>query len=430
MSGDPEAALAAIEKRAKAGDAVAQFELAVNLDRAGRRGEATTWLERSAERGNPDALTLLAVRDLQGFEKARDVPSALGRLRRAVDGAGTGAARLLAVLTAIGADRAPDWPAAIALVIAAARTGDPGALRELAFLCEMAAPGSAFAEDLLVRAGLNGDGFAAFAVLRRQAMQQRALAHEHYGAQWRAGMARLQHPLYDRIAAPVALTGEAREPTGGIDWDALTALLKTLPGVGAPTPTTLNERPTVVRFDKLLSHEECEYLVGLSARHLRPAEIVDQKSGEAKHSLLRTNSVAVLWPAHQDLVVHALNIRLATAAGLAVEQGEMINVLMYKPGEEYRAHFDFFPVDAAKADPSGQRIRTLLVFLNADYTGGETHFITAQRKVRGDVGDAILFHNCDASGAPDRTSLHAGMPVTSGAKWLLSKWWREKRFVA
>ena len=183
------------------------------------------------------------------------------------------------------------------------------------------------------------------------------------------------------------------------------------------------------RFDKLLTPEECEYLMGLSARHLRPAEIVDQSSGQPLQSRVRTNHVAVMWPVQQDLVLHALNRRLAAAAGLPPQNGEMINVLMYRPGEEYRPHYDFFPLEAAKADASGQRIRTLLVYLNAGYDGGETHFLTVGMKIKGDVGDAVLFHNCDVTGAPDKSSLHAGLSVTSGQKWLLSKWYREKPFV-
>jgi hypothetical protein len=109
----------------------------------------------------------------------------------------------------------------------------------------------------------------------------------------------------------------------------------------------------------------------------------------------------------------------------------MMNNLMYKPGEEYRAHFDFFAPEMAAADSSGQRIRTLLVYLNTGYDGGETQFVSANMKLKGDTGDAVLFHNCDAAtGAPDRATLHAGLPVTSGQKWLLSKWYREKTFVS
>jgi len=56
--------------------------------------------------------------------------------------------------------------------------------------------------------------------------------------------------------------------------------------------------------------------------------------------------------------------------------------------------------------------------------------LTVGMKIKGNVGDAVLFHNCDAAtGAPDKSSLHAGLSVTTGQKWLLSNWYREKPFV-
>ncbi len=421
----------ALEARASDGDAAAQFELATVLDRAGRRAEATTWLEAAAKSGHAEALTLLAVADLQGMERARDTDRALARLTEAVLRGGNAARRLLAVLTANGAaGGAPDWRTAVELVIDAGKAGDFQALRELALLAEMAAPGSRLAEDLLRHAALKGDGLAAFAVLRRQALRGRTLASERAFAQWRDGMARIGHPLA-KLVAPVVSRPEAApsSPPPEVDWFQVTALLVGPPGVKTGVPDAVSEAPFIRRYGGLLTIEECEYLMGLTARLLVPAEVFDRTSGLPKQSQVRTNSVAALWPVHQDLVVHAINLRLAAAAGLPVANGEMTNVLMYRPGEEYRPHHDFFSLDAARADASGQRIRTLLVYLNYEYSGGETHFVTAGKKIKGGVGDAVLFHNCDASGAPDRSSLHAGLPVTTGQKWLLSKWYREKTFV-
>ena len=419
-----------LEARARAGDVAAQFELAVALDREGRRAEATAWLESAARGGHTEALALLAVNDLQGIEGPRDFDSALERLAKAVAIGGNSARRLLAVLTAIGVRGAPDWSKGVGLLIDAGKAGDWQALRELGLLVEMATPGSPFADDLLLRAGLQGDGIAAYAVMRRQTLRGRTLATERVFEQWRAGIARIGHPLVDRISSVVA-SAEAMPTRPGpvIEWDRIGELLSTPPGLTIADPTALSDTPFIRRFNALLSMEECEYLIGLSARFLVPAGVVDKTSGLPKHCQVRTNSVAVFWPPQQDMVVHAINLRLAVAAGLPLENGEMLNVLMYRPGEEYLAHFDFFPVEIAKADPSGQRIRTLLVYLHADYDGGETHFITADKKVKGDAGDGVLFHNCDASGAPDRTTLHAGLAVTQGQKWLLSKWYREKPFV-
>jgi len=420
-----------LEARARAGDVHAQFEFAVMLDRAGRRAEATSWMETAANGGHAEALAILAVSDLQGMERPRDPQRALARLKRAVSLGGNAARRLLAVLAAIGADGPPDWPRAINLVIDAAKAGDFQALRELGLLVEMAEPNSPLADDLLLRAGLMGDGLAGFAILRRQALRGRTLAPERIFAQWRDGIARIGHPLAGRvatIAAPPETPFTRPEPAA--DWDRISKLLANVPGLAPPPPEVVAEQPVVRRVPGLLTVEECEYLIGLSTRILIRAEVLDRTTGQPKQSQVRTNSVAVFWPVHQDLVVHALNLRLAAAAGLPVENGELLNVLMYKPGEEYRAHYDFFPVDKAQADPSGQRIRTLLVGLDDDFEGGETQFVTAELKLKYAVGDGLLFHNSDASGAPDKSSLHAGLPVTRGQKWLLSKWFREKRFVA
>lgn len=420
----------ALEAKARAGDVAAQFELAITFDRAGRRAEATSWLETAAHGGHTEALALLAATDLQGLERVRDVPQAVARLTRAVSLGGNSARRLLAVLTAIGMAGPPDWRKAVGLVIDAAKDGDFQALRELGLLVEMAAPDSPLADDLLLRAGLKGDGLAAFAILRRQPLRGRTLATERAFAQWRDGVARIGHPYAGRVADVIAPADAApSRPAPDAAWEQIAQILDTPPGTNVAAAKPISETPTVRRFDNLLSIEECEYLIGLSARLLVPAEVLDRTSGQPKQSRVRTNSVAVYWPVHQDLVVHAINLRLAMAAGLAVTNGELLNILMYRPGEEYRPHYDFFPPAIAQADPNGQRIRTLLVYLNADYDGGETSFVTSGMTITAGVGDGILFHNCDATGAPDRTTLHAGLPVTRGQKWLLSKWYRDKTFV-
>jgi prolyl 4-hydroxylase len=422
--------LATLEAQARTGDGVAQFDLARALDRAGRRAEATTWMEAAAAGGHCEALAILAVADLQGLERPRDIGLAIEKLRRAVSLGGNSARRLLAVLTAIGVAAAPDWKGAVSLLIDAGKAGDIQALRELGLLVEMAEPGSAIGGDLLLRAGLQGDGIAAYAVMRRQVLKGRTLATERVFEQWRAGIARIGHPLVERISSVVASPDATPvRPGPAIEWDRISELLSQPPGLRLAIPASLSERPYIRVFNGLMSVEECEYLIGLSARLLVPAGVVDKATGQAKHSVVRTNSVAVFWPSQQDMVIHAINLRLAEAVALPAAMGELLNVLMYKPGEEYKAHFDFFPSEIAKSDPSGQRIRTLLVYLNTDFDGGGTHFIGADRVIKGNAGDGVVFHNCDATGAPDRATLHAGLAVTRGQKWLLSKWYRENPFV-
>ena len=133
------------------------------------------------------------------------------------------------------------------------------------------------------------------------------------------------------------------------------------------------------------------------------------------------DSVGFTWPL-ENPAVHALNRRIAAASGTAVGQGEPLQVLRYRPGGEYRPHFDAIPGFA------NQRVMTMLVWLNEDYEGGETHFPTPGLKLKGRTGDAILFRNTGADGRRDPAAGHAGLPVTAGEKLIASRWIRQRPF--
>ena len=70
----------------------------------------------------------------------------------------------------------------------------------------------------------------------------------------------------------------------------------------------------------------------------------------------------------------------------------MLSILRYDSGQEYTPHFDFLGSKndpAAQYETAGQRVRTLLVYLNTDFEGGETEFLSNRLKVKGNVGDAV-----------------------------------------
>ena len=77
----------------------------------------------------------------------------------------------------------------------------------------------------------------------------------------------------------------------------------------------------------------------------------------------------------------------------------------------------------------GQRVATVLVYLNEDYEGGETDFPELGLRHRGAKGDALAFFSVDAAGAPDPRTRHAGRPPASGEKWVLSQFIRDRRMV-
>ena len=133
-----------------------------------------------------------------------------------------------------------------------------------------------------------------------------------------------------------------------------------------------------------------------------------------------------MGPVDLDLALVSINRRIAAFSGLPFDQGEFLSVLHYSPGQEYKPHFDWLP-PGDDVEKMGQRVTTSLLYLNGDYGGGETHFLTPDIRFKGNSGDLLVFQNANAEGAPDKSSRHASLPVKSGAKWLASKWFRGKK---
>ena len=181
--------------------------------------------------------------------------------------------------------------------------------------------------------------------------------------------------------------------------------------------------PKVTLFPALLSEAECDYMIDASTAVFEPSRVVDPQTGQLVPNPVRTSDAAAFPLVMESPAVHALNKRLAAASGTKVAQGEPLQILRYRPGQEYRPHFD------AIAGAENQRILTFLVYLNDDYEGGETCFLTPGLEVKGRKGDGLLFRNADDKGRADANSQHAGLPVIAGEKLLASRWIRERPLV-
>lgn len=169
----------------------------------------------------------------------------------------------------------------------------------------------------------------------------------------------------------------------------------------------------------LFSAAECRYLQLLAAPWLEPAMIY-AATGEGMRDPHRDSDNMVIAPMNEDLVIQQFNRCIAAASGTRYAWGEPLHILRYKPGQQYRPHHDAH----AQVAVEKRRLATALLYLNDAYEGGETHFPELKIKVRGGIGDLLIFHNLDSSGMPDMRMLHAGLPITSGEKWLATRWIR------
>lgn len=368
----------------------------------GRIEEGLGGLRRAAEAGSVPAMArlgqyLLHFDDETGAEtpaqrrqRARDL------LQRAQDAGSAPAAYLLALMSVGSKAGSPELIAG--QLQAAAKLGHGDSLRALGVLLAEH-PASSVRQaglDLLTRAARSGDALAA----QMRSAYQRASA----------------------VGTPAApITEQTLEQ----------ALLESLGALAVPVPAeSLADSPVITRVPELLGAGLCYYLCCFAQPRLRSSAVHDPSVGAARHASLRTSSDTSIDPLEEDLILRLIQARMAAAAGLPLIQAEHLVVLRYRPGEEYRPHRDTLGPSALAADrpQAGQRARTVCAYLNPVPAGGETDFPMRGVRVAPSPGAAVVFDNLDSAGRPAEASLHAGLPVRAGEKWLATLWLRERPY--
>lgn len=173
----------------------------------------------------------------------------------------------------------------------------------------------------------------------------------------------------------------------------------------------------------------CAWLIERSQARVQPAYVQVAGTGERRISTKRTAHSCGIGPQNRDFVVSVLQERAARLTALPLANQEQPNVISYEPGQHFEAHYDFTAANLMHLPEfvrSGQRVMTLVTYLNDDFTGAPTRFPKLELDLRGGVGDAVVFSNVNPDGSPDLNTLHAGMPPEAGRKWVLSQWIRER----
>jgi prolyl 4-hydroxylase len=188
--------------------------------------------------------------------------------------------------------------------------------------------------------------------------------------------------------------------------------------------------PRVVVFGGLLSDEECDAIVADAAPRLSRSETVVVETGGNEVNPSRT-SQGMFFGRGETPVCQRVEARIAALLNWPVVNGEGLQVLHYRPGAEYKPHHDYFdpaqPGMAAVLQRGGQRVATLVMYLNTPLQGGGTVFPDVSLEVAPIKGNAVFF-SYDRPHALTR-SLHGGAPVIAGDKWVATKWLREREFI-
>ena len=196
---------------------------------------------------------------------------------------------------------------------------------------------------------------------------------------------------------------------------------------------TATERPYVGVFQKFVRAAECRWLIDTARERLGPSTVYDHLTGGLRPDPRRTSRAAMFTFDRVDLVVEAIRARIASTLGVTLPHFEVSQVLHYAPGQEFQPHHDYFdPASEGfqeEISMRGQRVATFIIYLNDEFTGGETRFPSLGFNYRGSTGDAIAFLSVDPDGQVNPLTLHAGLPPASGEKWIFSQWVRDRAVV-
>ncbi|HXD05624.1 MAG TPA: 2OG-Fe(II) oxygenase [Burkholderiaceae bacterium] len=190
-----------------------------------------------------------------------------------------------------------------------------------------------------------------------------------------------------------------------------------------------SQDPRVVVFGNLLTHAECDGVVDLAAKRLERSHTVDNRTGGSEVNSART-SEGMFFDRGENELVLGIEKRIAALLNWPLENGEGLQVLRYRPGAEYKPHYDYFdptqPGTPAILSRGGQRVATLVMYLNTPDRGGATTFPDVKLEVAPVKGNAVFFSYDRPH--PATKTLHGGAPVIAGEKWVATKWLRIGRF--
>lgn len=188
-----------------------------------------------------------------------------------------------------------------------------------------------------------------------------------------------------------------------------------------PTP-----KLELLQLRGFLSPEHCAALVDLIDANRRPSTIADANSDK----YFRTSETCDL--SAEEPVVAELEAKLVALNGIDPAQGEPVQGQRYAEGQEFKAHTDYFEPNGADygkyCSVAGQRTWTFMVYLNEPDAGGATRFKTIGKSFQPETGKLVCWNNRRPDLRPNPNTLHHGMPVRKGTKYVITKWYREREW--
>jgi|TARA_B110000208_G_scaffold181659_1_gene232632 prolyl 4-hydroxylase len=184
----------------------------------------------------------------------------------------------------------------------------------------------------------------------------------------------------------------------------------------------------IYEFPNLLSDEECDKIIEMARPLVKKSTVIGLKSdNDISDDRTSTNTFI---KSQRDPLLTQIDNRIQSIIGINPENYEDLQVVNYKPGQLYNAHWDACDPKKddrchADSEKGGLRFATFIIYLNDDMEGGHTEFPLVNKVIQPKKGKGVLFFNLDSDLQGRRElSKHAGLPPTKGEKWMCNKWIR------
>lgn len=215
-------------------------------------------------------------------------------------------------------------------------------------------------------------------------------------------------------------------PAPGPDLDQLPTLIDV--GDRSVRLLSIMRHPRVVLVAEFLDSRECEELVEHARSRLGRSMVRatnDTSSDDGLVAYVRTSQQASFPPGDNALVDRVYS-RVSTFMQWPITHMENVQVVRYAAGAEFTPHHDYFSSSAHSnlIEEGGQRVATVLVYLNTASNGGATMFCDVELEIMPHQGHALAFsYPCASAGS---LTLHAGVPLAAGEKWIASFFLRDR----
>lgn len=198
----------------------------------------------------------------------------------------------------------------------------------------------------------------------------------------------------------------------------------------APRPASIPRRLTAPHFvDGFLKPATCQRLLAeLDHAFWQPSTVVNRNNvGEvvAQRSTMRISETAkeALFPPAAARIAQRTRERVRHMLNISAARFEDWQAVRYRCGGKFDYHLD---AGLWSSEPAGERVWSVIVYLDTPLAGGATTFKQLGLKVQAVAGRLLLWKNLLSDGTPNPWMLHRGAPVRRGRKTILVTWIRER----